>query len=279
MPIHDHGYRRYQGPRAPEGGGWFVVTSTGVRTLLRRRAFAGLLLLSWIPFVVRAGQIYFSSTLPQVAFLAPTPQMFRDFLEQQGTFVFFIAVWAGSGLIANDRRANALQIYLSKPLTREEYILGKLFTLIAFLLLVTWVPGVTLLLVQILFAGDLTFFLGNLHLVPAITLAACVQVATVSCAVLALSSLSDSSRFVGVLYAGLTFFSQALYGVVFVVTRDTSWAWMSFTGNLSQISSLIFRLPPEYSTPWFVSALVILVVIVGSVAVLERRVRGVEVIV
>ena len=60
--------------------------------------------------------------------------------------MFFITVYAGAGLIANDRRANALQIYLSKPLTRVEYIFGKLAILATFLLLVTWVPAIVLLL-------------------------------------------------------------------------------------------------------------------------------------
>ena len=65
-------------------------------------------------------------TCRRPAFLAPTPETFRQFLEQQEIFVFFVTVYVGAGLIANDRRANALQIYLSKPLTRAEYIFGKL---------------------------------------------------------------------------------------------------------------------------------------------------------
>ncbi|MSO30571.1 MAG: hypothetical protein EXQ48_06435 [Acidobacteria bacterium] len=80
---------------------------------------------------------------------------FKDFLEQQSIWAFFITVYVGSGLIANDRRANALQIYLSKPLSRLEYIFGKLAILIVFLLLVTGVPGLVLLLLQVLFAGYL----------------------------------------------------------------------------------------------------------------------------
>ena len=78
------------------------------------------------------------------SFLAPTPAMFRDFLNQQGVFVFFITLYVGSGLIANDRRANALQIYLSKPLTRVDYVVGKLATLLIFLTAVTWLPGILL---------------------------------------------------------------------------------------------------------------------------------------
>ncbi len=85
--------------------------------------------------------------------------MFRQFLEQQEVFLFFVTVYAGAGLIANDRRANALQIYLSKPLTRAEYVFGKLAILMTFLLLVTWVPAILLLVVQVLFAGSFTFFI------------------------------------------------------------------------------------------------------------------------
>src|SRR5438132_13282657 len=107
MPIHDQGYRRYVGRRAPRGRAWAVIAATGIRTLLARRAFLGLLLVSWFPFFGRALQIYAAANLPQAAFLAPTPELFRQFLEQQELFVFFITVYAGAGLIADDRRANA----------------------------------------------------------------------------------------------------------------------------------------------------------------------------
>ena len=278
MPIHDQGYRRYGGERAAHGRAWAVIASAGIRTMLRKRSFLGLLLLAWAPFFVRAVQIYAAANLPQASFLAPTPEMFRDFLTQQSIFVFFIAVYAGSGLIATDRRANALQIYLSKPLSRVEYVFGKLAVLLAFLLLVTWVPAIVLLVVQVMFAGDFTFFLDNIFLFPAITLSAFIQTITVAATMLALSSLSRSSRYVGVLYAGVIFFTQAMYGVLYEVTRDTSWAWVSFTANMSQVNAFVFRMRPAYATPWPVSLAVLLGAIVVSALILERRVRGVEVV-
>jgi ABC-2 type transport system permease protein len=278
MPIHDQGYRRYGGERAAHGRAWAVIASAGIRTMLRKRAFLGLLLLAWAPFFVRAVQIYAAANLPQASFLAPTPEMFRDFLTQQAIFVFFIAVYAGSGLIATDRRANALQIYLSKPLSRVEYVFGKLAVLLAFLLLVTWVPAIVLLIVQVMFSGDFSFFLDNIFLFPAITLSAFIQTITAAATMLALSSLSKSSRYVGVLYAGVIFFTQAMYGVLYEVTRDTSWAWVSFSANLSQINAFVFRMRPAYATPWPVSLAVLLGAIVVSAVILERRVRGVEVV-
>src|SRR6187431_1548930 len=205
MPIHDQGYRRYGGDKARRGTGWMVITKAGLRTFFAKRAFLGLLLISWFPFFVRAVQIYAAANLPQAQFLAPTAETFRQFLDQQQIFVFFVTVYVGAGLIANDRRANALQIYLSKPLTRAEYIFGKLAILITFLLFVTWIPAIVLLIVQIAFAGNFTFMLKNAYLFPAITLFSFIEVLMVATSMLALSSLSNSGRYVGILYTVVIF--------------------------------------------------------------------------
>jgi len=278
MPIHDQGYRRYGGQKARTGTGWTVIARAGIRNQFGKRAFLGLMLMSWLPFFVRTVQIYAAANLPQAQFLALTGETFRQFLDQQQIFVFFITVYVGSGLIANDRRANALQIYLSKPLTRAEYIFGKLAILMFFLLLVTWVPAIVLLIVQISFAGNFTFLRNNLYLFPAITLFAFTQVTMVAAAMLALSSLSKSSRYVAILYSAVIFFTQAIYGVLSVVTRSTQLSWISFPANLAQMGDVIFRLPPKYATPWPVSLLMILGLIAVSAIVLERRVRGIEVV-
>jgi ABC-2 type transport system permease protein len=277
MPIHDQGYRRYGGGKA-RGRGWTVIATAGIRTVLAKKSFIALMLMAWFPFIVRAVQIYAAANLPQASFLAPSAETFRQFLDQQQIFVFFVTVYIGAGLIANDRRANALQIYLSKPLTRGEYIFGKLAVLMTFLLLVTWVPGIVLLIVQMAFAGNFTFLRNNLYLFPAITLFSFIMVTMVAASMLALSSLSNSSRYVGILYSAVIFFTQAIYGVVYAVTRSTAMSWLSFSANLAQVGDIIFRLPPKYDTPWIVSLVAIVAVIVASGLVLERRVRGVEVI-
>jgi ABC-2 type transport system permease protein len=279
MPIHDQGYRHYTGERLPPGQRWAVIFKAGVRTMLGRKTFIGLMLLAWAPFVVRAVQIYLAVNIPQAAaILRVTPGMFKDFLLQQDIFVFFITVYVGAGLIANDRRANALQIYLSKPLTRVEYIAGKLAILMTFILLVTGVPALVLLLVHVLFAGDLTFFTDNLHLIPAIVLFSLLEAFTASVAMLALSSLSKSARYVAVLYTAVIFLTQAIYGVLRAITGDTSIAWVSVSGNLTQLAGVLFRVPLEYKTPWPWSLAVIVALIVACGVILERRVRGVEVV-
>jgi ABC-2 type transport system permease protein len=278
MPIHDQSYRRYGGQKERAGQAWMVIASNGIRTIIRMRLFIGLLIGAWIPFVVGAVMVYLNANFPQFTLLSMTAQRFRDFLGTQDFFVFIITVWVGAGLIANDKRANALQIYLSKPLTRFEYIIGKLVILGAFLLLVTWVPAVLLLVLQVAFSGSFTFLRENFYLFPAVTVFAFLQVLLAAFTMLALSSLSKSSRYVAILYAGAYWFSHAVFGVIYAVTSSTRLSWLSLPGNLNQIGDIVFRVQPRYSTPAIVSLLAMAVVIGVSIWVLERRVRGVEVV-
>lgn len=278
MPIHDQGYRRYGGTRAAIGRGWQVIARAGVMQTIAKRQFIALMLFAWAPFVVRAVQLYVAANFQQASFLAAKGETFREFLDQQGTFVFFVTIWVGAGLIANDRRANALQLYLSKPMTRAEYILGKLAILFVFLALVTWAPAMCLLLVQTIFAGSFTFVRNNLYLLPAITLFSLAQVLLASTTMLALSSLSKSSRFVAVMYAGLIFFTAALFQAIRGITGKSAFAWLSPTDLLEQLGDVIFRIEPRYDLPPAVAVGAILVLIVGALVILDRRVRGVEIV-
>jgi ABC-2 type transport system permease protein len=278
MPIHDQSYRRYKGKRESARSAWTVIAVHGITGMLKKRAFLGLLLFAWVPFIVYAVRIYVSANFPQVSMLAMKAETFRQFFDQQSIFVFFVTVYVGAGLIANDRRANALQIYLSKPLTRAEYVAGKMAVLVTFLLLVTWVPATLLLILQALFAGSFAFVRENLFLVPAITVYSLVQVLAAAFSMLALSSLTNSSRFVAVLYAGLVLFTRAMFEALRGITGSSRLSWLSFTASLEQVGDLVFRQQLRYDTPVAVSLIVVLALIAVSVSVLERRVRGVEVV-
>ena len=256
-----------------------VIAWAGIMTRLKKRVFLALMLVSFLPFLGYAARAYAAANYPQAAMLAATAETFRQFLEVQGTFFLFpITVWAGAGLIANDRRANALQIYLSKPLMRSEYIAGKLAVLFGFLMLVTFVPAMLLLLLKLIFDGNFTFLKQNLFLIPAITVGSLIQVTLAAFTMLALSSLSKSSRYVGILYVGLTFFTTAIYGALYAITGSSRIAWISINNNVLQVVDVVFRLKPRYEVPWQVSLLVLVGVIVVSISILERRVRGVEVV-
>jgi ABC-2 type transport system permease protein len=277
VPIHDQGYRRYAGGRRPHGTAWWVIARQQIRTVLSQKRYLALLLLAWIPFVARVVQIYLAANFQQAAFLATSAQLFRSFLDQQGLVVFLLIVGA-SGAIADDRRANALQVYLSKPLTRIEYIAGKLFAPMAFVLSVTLLPALLLLIVHVAFAGSLTFVTQNLYLLPAILLYSITLALLGTFTMVALSSLSKSRRFTALTFTGLFFFTSAMYIALQRITGSRLWALISPRDMLTVIGDAAFRIPGERALPLWAALLGVTVVIGASVLVLERRIRGVEVV-
>jgi ABC-2 type transport system permease protein len=277
VPIHDRGYRRYRGARRASGSTWVVIARTGIRAALAQRRFVALLLLAWTPFFVRAVQIYVSANFRRAALLAVSATTFRDFLAQQAVFVFFVTIAAGSHLIADDRRANALSLYLSRPLTRAEYILGKAAILIVFLLAVTWLPAMLLLVLQVVFAGP-EFIRGHGYLIPAITALSMAQALLSAFAMLALSSLSKNRRFVSVMYAGIIFFTAAVSRIVGTMAGRATIAWLSPSGALGVLGDYIFRVPVERDASLLGASVAIVVTMAVSMTLLGRRVRPMDVV-
>ena len=57
MPIHRERYRRREGGVDFGARAWVVIAANGLRILVRKRAFLFLMILAWIPAVVRGVQI------------------------------------------------------------------------------------------------------------------------------------------------------------------------------------------------------------------------------
>jgi ABC-2 type transport system permease protein len=277
MPIHDQGYRRYEGQKTPPGRAWWIIARTQLMAALQYRLFIGLLLASCVPFLARSVQFYIATSFQQVAILAATPQTFRDFLDQQALFVFLLTIVLGSAM-ADDRRANGLQLYLSRPLTRVEYILGRLVPVVGCVLGVTLLPALLLLLVQVALSGSVAFLRQNTFLVPAITIVSIAQALLAAFTVVALSSLSKSRRFVAIMYAGMLFFTTAMSQVLSTITGSRTWAALSPGEMVDVLADAVFRVrsQPPVSVP--VAIVVIVGLIAVSIWVLERRVRAVEVV-
>ena len=53
---------------------------------------------------------------------------------------------------------------------------------------------------------------------------------------------------------------------------------MSLSRNIDNVTDVIFRQAPRYEAPVLVCILVLIGVVVVSISVLERRVKGVEVV-
>ena len=121
-----------------------------------------LLLLAWIPAIVKGGIIYVKLKAGDLADLlgggwtSIEPEGFLAFIEGQRFFVFVVLAIVGAGLIATDRRDNGLSLYFSRPLGLKSYIGGKALIVLFYYCLVTLFPVYALCLFAYLIAPDAT---------------------------------------------------------------------------------------------------------------------------
>jgi len=280
MPIYDLGYRHWAGRWTSHPYRWWAITRQGIGLLVHRKLFVALMILSTIPFVVRSVMIYFTivagAALP--AFMQVGASFFEAFLRQQTFFVFAISIYAGAGLISNDLKANALQIYFSKPITRRDYFLGKLGVLLFFLSLPTLIPALLLFLLAILFKADAQYLADNFWLVAPIVGYSLVIMFTYGLIVLGLSAMTRSARFAGISFAAIFFFSGILQAILGLIFRTGNLDWISLSRNLSHVGAWLFNVAERYHSPVWLSAMVLAVLVGGSAWIVSRRVQAVEVV-
>lgn len=212
MPVYDLSYRRLEGVRRPRSLRFLPIATFGVRLFFRRRIYLLLGLVALVPFFL----MMFTILAPHVfETLTPAdfPEEFRAFFHLSGTglyvylarfewvFLFLFAALAGGGQIANDLRANALEIYFSRPLTRLDYVLGKLGVVMAILLGVTLLPCVLLWLADVSLANEPGFAAQQAPLLLRAAGASLVVTLPYALFVLAASAVARTARTAMIVFA------------------------------------------------------------------------------
>ncbi len=230
MPLHDVGYRAWTGSPRP-GGAAAVIASTGIRLTWKNRWLRRVLFFAWRPAVMfAAGFFAFELALDVGAITAGRPAVGRlDGFQMIGTLVaeslggrlddpaaarrtvwsrlllafmrapqaMLLAVVVGlvaPRLIADDLRAKAWLFYFTRPLSRLDYILGKLGVLAVIVSLITLLPAIALWLVGVLVSPSISVAVGTWDLPLRIIAAALAVTLPTALLALAYSSLTAETR-------------------------------------------------------------------------------------
>lgn len=178
MAVYERTYRRYDGELTAPRTRWTIVPRYAFHNVFKSRLFAGFFLLCFaVPFVGLI-LIYLRHNLGALKFLQLPVEELQKFLPINNEF-FYRGLWfqgiaaalmvlfVGPALIAPDLRNNGLPLYLSRPFSRTEYLLGKMSVLVVLLSAVTWVPGLLLFLFQAYLEGW-SWMTGNLRIAAAL---------------------------------------------------------------------------------------------------------------
>jgi ABC-2 type transport system permease protein len=280
MPIYEQTYRRHEARGALRRVRFWPITREALRLILARRAFLVLLFAAWAPFLIRVIQIYVMTRFPEINRILPVDgRLFGDFLGWQVPIALVITIFAGAGLIANDLRTGAILVYLSRPLTRRDYVLGKFGVLFILNLFVTLVPGLLLYLIGLALAPDKFATWSLAWIGPAVVLQSLLTSTVMSLVGLATSSLSRSARVAGIGFFGLLMGLEITRKILYAVYRRPETALVSPLGQLYSLGVALFGLGERALTlPWFYAAAVLSALALGCLLILRSRVRAVEIV-
>src|SRR5687768_13676184 len=280
MPIYDQSYRRYEAREPLRKVRFWPITREALRLILSKRAFLGLLMIAWVPFLARVIQVYIVTRFPEAGRVLPVDgRLFGEFLSQQSVFTLFLTVFGGAGLIANDLRTGAILVYLSRPLTRRDYVLGKLGVLMALNLSVTLAPGALLYLVAVSLAPEQFLKWELAWIGPAVIAQSLLISLATSLVALAVSSLSRSARVAGLAFFGLIFGLELVRGILRAVYDRPESLLVSLQASLQAVGNAMFGIESRaYDIPWAQPAIVLALVGLGCLAILRSRVRAVEIV-
>ncbi len=280
MPVYDQGYRRYEARHPLRKVRFWPIVREALRGLFTRKAFLALAAFGWLGFVVRLVQIYVVTQFPEAGRVLPVDgRLFGQYLNQQGFFVLLLTVFAGAGLVANDLRSGAIVVYLSRPLTRRDYLLGKLGVLLVVQLLVTLAPALLLWLAALSLAPGQFGTLRLAWLPPAILAQSLLTALSLGLLCLAISALSRSTRLAGLTFFGLLMLLEAASSILRGIFGRPEWALLSVPATLRVVSNALFGVQERVlEVHWALALAVLLAVGAGCLAILRARVRAVEIV-
>jgi hypothetical protein len=263
--------RRWQEKPAGVAYRRWVIVSTGLRQLTRMRIFQILLFLAWTAGVlIAAAGFVFTQSLSSGGWLESWATNFGPRAHAvvsafcslvllypdiciHGLFsaVFWWHSFIGLGLslialsivmprlIARDRASNALTIYLSRPLTSLDYLLGKLGIIVGILLLLWTGPLLFGWVLSMAFAPDSDFVVYSLLPLSRALLFNLIALVTLATVALGVSSLGKTTRSVMMIWIGLWIIGGAIASIP---TTPSVIRAASFSHDLVEIRQKIFRL-------------------------------------
>jgi ABC-type transport system involved in multi-copper enzyme maturation permease subunit len=162
MAVYKRRYNAYTGSLTPERSRFFVLTRYAFADLFKSRFFVLILILSLVPILFFAGYIFIANNktvqlLMQIRsgdLFSVESRYFILIMMVQTQAAFLLNCWVGPVLVAGDLTNGALPLFLSRPFSRGDYVLGKLAVLGLLLSAVTWVPCLLLFSLQSGLAKD-----------------------------------------------------------------------------------------------------------------------------
>jgi ABC-type transport system involved in multi-copper enzyme maturation permease subunit len=245
MPIREKGYYQWEGELKTSYVKWLPIFLTGIKGVYKKRFSKFLFAFSALTFLIFLAAVYVS-TKPELRMLTRLVKMIQtdaalfNAYYTNGFLLFMmviISLFAGAEQISGDLKFNSFTLYLSRPLSRLDYVKGKFSIVLFYLLVFTLVPGLLLIIFKIIFTGS--FSVPLQIFLAAIIFPILVSLFFASLSIM-LSSLSTNARLVKILIIVIYLMSNAIARMFHDIFKSRSSLYFSIEENIKQFGEFVF---------------------------------------
>jgi len=296
MAVYKRTFTRYSGPLTDERWRFLILPRYMLKSVFSTRWSSSALVLALVPHLIALVMIYLRSHIDALVALSFQGARNLQFVSIDGhffltlfaaeTFISFaIVAFLGPGLISPDLANNALPLYLSRPFSRAEYVLGKLTVLAALTSLVTWIPGVLLFAFQASMT-EWSWVTDNSNILFGIVIGSWIWILTTSLIALALSAWVKwrtiaTAALLGIYFVAAGFGTvadailQTRWGTLLNMASDMGmvWRWLLLGENVYETS-----VGPYVTLPAWTGLAAMAAVCLIALGLLAWRIRPAEVV-
>jgi len=249
MAVYKRTYKAYHGPLTPAWSRFTVLSRYGLSTLFNSRPFTAYTVLCFLPFLVGLAYIYIVHSAAAQAVLGIGKTIpgtvnnvwFVSFLAIEAWMGFLLAAWGWPGMITKDFANHSVQLYLSRPISRTEYLFGKVSVLATLLSCTTWIPALLLFFVKAQLQGH-GWIWENFWMAGSILLGCLIWIAMISLVSMAVAVWVKWRIAATALMLGIFFLLPALGAILDAILRTHWGALMNFPYMITLVWAHLFRL-------------------------------------
>ena len=284
MAVHKRSYRAYAGALTPAWSRFTIITRYAFKNLFRSRVLTAYFVCCFFYPLGCAVALYLNHNLSLLTTLnirqvfAVDSDFFLHFLAVQSAFAFILTAIVGPGLVSPDLANNALPLYLCRPFSRAEYVVGKMAILLWLLSLITWIPGLILFGIEASLSGG-AWAWANIGLARGVFIGSAIEILVFSLLSLAISAWIKRKLAAGAALLGVFFFGSGLAQVINAVLETKNGYLIDLGNLLTTVEGSLFGHPPTAGISASSAWIALVAACVFCIALMERKVRAYEIVV
>ncbi len=286
MAVYERSYKGYGGTTTAEWSRFLILPRYAYQEVFKSKGFIVFCVACFLQPLTCAVFIYLPHNL-KILEAFPAAKAFAEgardwmfpirFMYAQGFLSFLMVLHVGPALVSSDLRNNGLPLYLARPFSRSEYVLGKLSVLVILISAITWVPGLLLFCFQSYMMGW-SWFTQNLRMPFAILLGSAIWILVVSLLALAVSAYVKWKPVARLALLGFWLLSASFAGMVGVFFSTDLARVFNFSDMMHVVWGQLFGQELIFDFPAPLAWGSLLLLCLACLALLARKVKAYEVV-